>query len=125
MPPCAADSSIPGRSWITPKPPRRSAAAAADAYPSSTRTAALAIRATRGRHANVLPHLAGFMKRDLAPDERAELGEVVDEYRRGLVPLIVPITLLRHHVRRLGQAYLEAQVYLNPHPKELMLRNHV
>ena len=54
-----------------------------------------------------------------------ELGDVVDEYRKGFVPLIVPITLLRHHVRRLGQAYLEEQVYLNPHPKELMLRNHV
>jgi uncharacterized protein YbgA (DUF1722 family) len=87
--------------------------------------AALAVRATRGRHANVLQHLAGFLKRDLGPDERAELGEVVDEYRKGLVPLIVPITLLRHHVRRLRQAYLEEQVYLNPHPKELMLRNHV
>ena len=87
--------------------------------------AALAVRATRGRHANVLQHLAGFLKRDLGPDERAELGEVVDEYRKGLVPLVVPITLLRHHVRRLGQSYLAEQVYLNPHPKELMLRNHV
>lgn len=86
---------------------------------------ALAVRATRGRHANVLQHLAGYFKRDLAPDERAELGDVIDDYRRGLVPLVVPVTLVRHHVRRFGIAYLAAQVYLNPHPKELMLRNHV
>jgi uncharacterized protein YbgA (DUF1722 family)/uncharacterized protein YbbK (DUF523 family) len=86
---------------------------------------ALAVRATRGRHANVLQHLAGHIKRDLAPDERAELVEVIDEYRRGLVPLVVPITLVRHHVRRLGIAYLAGQVYLSPHPRELMLRNHV
>jgi len=86
---------------------------------------ALSARATRGRHANVLQHLAGFLKRDLAPDERAELAEIIAEYRRGLVPLIVPITLLKHHVRRLGVTYLADQVYLNPHPKELMLRNHV
>jgi uncharacterized protein YbgA (DUF1722 family)/uncharacterized protein YbbK (DUF523 family) len=87
--------------------------------------AALSLRATRGRHANVLQHLAGFLKRDLTPDGRAELAEVIGDYRQGLVPLIVPITLLRHHVRRLGLAYLADQVYLNPHPKELMLRNHV
>jgi uncharacterized protein YbgA (DUF1722 family)/uncharacterized protein YbbK (DUF523 family) len=86
---------------------------------------ALATRATRGRHANVLQHLAGYFKRDLGPDERAELGEVVDDYRRGLVPLVVPLTLVKHHVRRLGIAYLADQVYLNPHPRELMLRNHV
>jgi uncharacterized protein YbgA (DUF1722 family) len=85
----------------------------------------LAVRATRGRHANVLQHLAGYFKRDLGPDERAELVELIDAYRRGLVPLIVPVTLVRHHVRRLGVTYLAEQVYLNPHPRELMLRNHV
>jgi uncharacterized protein YbgA (DUF1722 family)/uncharacterized protein YbbK (DUF523 family) len=88
-------------------------------------TQALAVRATRVRHVNVLQHLAGFLKRQLTADERAELGEVIAEYRRGLVPLVVPLTLLKHHVRRLGVAYLADQVYLSPHPKELMLRNHV
>lgn len=86
---------------------------------------AFAVRATRGRHANVLQHLAGYFKHDLAPDERAELVEVIDEYRRGLVPLVVPLTLVKHHVRRLQVGYLADQVYLRPHPKELMLRNHV
>jgi uncharacterized protein YbgA (DUF1722 family)/uncharacterized protein YbbK (DUF523 family) len=86
---------------------------------------ACAVRATRGRHANVLTHMAGYFKRDLAAGERAELVEVIDEYRRGLVPLVVPLTLVKHHVRRLGVGYLADQVYLNPHPKELMLRNHV
>ena len=86
---------------------------------------ALSVRTSRGRHANVLQHLAGFLKRELGPDERAELAEVIAEYRGGLVPLVVPITLLKHHVRRLGVTYLADQVYLNPHPKELMLRNHV
>jgi uncharacterized protein YbgA (DUF1722 family)/uncharacterized protein YbbK (DUF523 family) len=86
---------------------------------------AFAVRATRGRHANVLQHAAGYFKRDLAGDERAELVEVIDEYRRGLVPLVVPLTLVKHHVRRLRVPYLADQVYLSPHPKELMLRNHV
>jgi len=86
---------------------------------------ALAIRATRARHVNVLQHLAGFFKRQLGDDERAELAEVIAEYRRGLVPLVVPLTLLKHHVRRLGLGYLADQVYLDPHPRELMLRNHV
>ena len=86
---------------------------------------ALGERATRGRHANVLQHLAGYFKRDLDTGDRAELAAVIDEYRRGLVPLIVPITLVRHHVRRLAVGYLADQIYLSPHPKELMLRNHV
>jgi uncharacterized protein YbgA (DUF1722 family)/uncharacterized protein YbbK (DUF523 family) len=86
---------------------------------------ARASRATRGRHTNVLQHLAGFFKRQLADDERAELAEVIEDYRGGFVPLVVPITLIRHHVRRFGLAYLADQTYLNPHPKELMLRNHV
>ena len=87
--------------------------------------AGLAVNATRGRHANVLQHLAGYFKRDLDADERAELVEVVTDYRRGIVPLVVPLTLIAHHVRRLGVRYLGGQVYLSPHPKELMLRNHV
>jgi uncharacterized protein YbgA (DUF1722 family) len=84
-----------------------------------------AVRATRGRHANVLTHMTGYFKRELGTGERAELVEVIDEYRRGLVPLVVPLTLVKHHVRLRGVRYLADQVYLNPHPKELMLRNHV
>jgi uncharacterized protein YbgA (DUF1722 family)/uncharacterized protein YbbK (DUF523 family) len=86
---------------------------------------ALSIRATRARHANVLQHLAGFFKRQLEGDARAELADVIHDYRRGLVPLVVPLTLIKHHVRRIRVAYLADQTYLSPHPKELMLRNHV
>ena len=88
-------------------------------------TEALAVRATRPRQVNVLQHLAGFFKNDLGVDERAELGDVIEEYRKGLVPLVVPLTLIRHYVRLYAIGYLADQVYLNPHPKELMLRNHV
>jgi uncharacterized protein YbgA (DUF1722 family)/uncharacterized protein YbbK (DUF523 family) len=86
---------------------------------------ALSIRATRARHANVLQHLTGFFKRQLEAAQRVELADVIHDYRLGLVPLVVPLTLIKHHVRRLGVAYLADQVYLSPHPKELMLRNHV
>jgi len=86
---------------------------------------ALAVPATRQRHTNVLQHLARFFKKQLPGDERAELAEVIDEYRCGLVPLVVPLTLIQHHVRRFNVTYLADQVYLRPHPKELMLRNHV
>jgi uncharacterized protein YbgA (DUF1722 family) len=87
--------------------------------------AALAKPATPGRHTNVLQHAFGYFSRTLAADERDEIATLIEDYPRGLVPLIVPITLLRHHVRRLDVAYLKGQVYLEPHPKELMLRNHV
>jgi len=86
---------------------------------------ALSIRATRARHTNVLQHIAGFFKRRLEADGRAELADVIRDYRQGLVPLVVPITLIKHHVRRLGVTYLADQTYLSPHPRELMLRNHV
>ncbi|HET9598132.1 MAG TPA: DUF523 and DUF1722 domain-containing protein [Anaeromyxobacteraceae bacterium] len=81
--------------------------------------------ATRGRHANVLQHMAGYLKDLASPADRAELAEAIGDYRRGLVPLVVPVTLLKHHVRRHEIAYLAGQRYLEPHPKELMLRNHV
>ncbi len=81
--------------------------------------------ATRGRNANVLNHAAGHLKKYLDSPSRIELAELIDEYRRELVPLVVPITLLRHHVRQFQVDYLKGQVYLEPHPKELMLRNHV
>jgi uncharacterized protein YbgA (DUF1722 family)/uncharacterized protein YbbK (DUF523 family) len=86
---------------------------------------ALALRATRGRNANVLQHMAGHLRDGLDAADRAELAETIADYRRGLVPLVVPVTLVRHHARRLAVAYLLGQVYLDPHPKELMLRNHV
>jgi uncharacterized protein YbgA (DUF1722 family)/uncharacterized protein YbbK (DUF523 family) len=85
----------------------------------------LRVRATRGRHVNVLEHMVGYVTRALAADERRELAEVVGEYRRGLVPLVVPLTLIRHHVRRQDVRWLADQAYLDPHPRELMLRNHV
>lgn len=86
---------------------------------------ALAAIATPRRHVNVLQHIAGYFKTTLDSASRAELRTVIEEYRRGLVPLIVPMTLIRHHVRRLEVPYLAGQVYLDPHPRELMLRNHV
>lgn len=86
---------------------------------------ALTVLATPSRHANVLLHIAGFFKDKLEPASRRELLALVEDYRRRLVPLVVPLTLVRHHVNRHDIAYLRGQIYLDPHPKELMLRNHV
>ena len=86
---------------------------------------ALATLATRGKHANVLQHMAGHLKKLIDDRGRAELKGIIDDFRRGLIPLIVPVTLIRHHVADHGVGYLQGQSYLEPHPKELMLRNHV
>jgi len=85
----------------------------------------LTVLATRPRHTNVLQHIAGYFKKFLDDESKRELQSVIEDYRRGLVPLVVPLTLIRHYVRRFDVAYLRGQVYLEPHPKELMLRNHV
>ena len=85
----------------------------------------LRVLATRGKNVNVLQHMAGHFKDQLGREEQAELHDLIADYQRGLVPLVVPLTLMRHYVRRCGSAYLEGQAYLEPHPKELMLRNHV
>lgn len=87
--------------------------------------AALSVVATRGRHVNVLEHMIGYFKETLDADNRAELRELIARYKAGKVPLVVPLTLFAHHIRRQGVAYLAGQVYLDPHPYELMLRNHV
>ncbi len=81
--------------------------------------------ATVKKNTNVLQHMAGYFKQWLSSDEKQELQGVITNYHRELVPLIVPITLLRHYVRKYSAEYLKQQVYLNPHPLELMLRNHV
>ena len=87
--------------------------------------AALRTMATPRKHANVLMHILGYFKRTLDEQSREDLLRSIEDYRLGLVPLVVPLTLARHYVRRSGEAYLAGQVYLDPHPKELMLRNHV
>ena len=81
--------------------------------------------ATRRGHSNVLQHLAGYVSDRLEREDRAELAETIERYRLGLLPLVVPLTLIRHYVRRLGIEYLQDQAYLDPHPHELMLLNHV
>jgi uncharacterized protein YbgA (DUF1722 family) len=70
-----------------------------------------------------LMHIMGYVKDGLTGEDKQELLEIMDKYRLGQVPLIVPLTLLKHYLRRFPDAYLQRQVYLNPHPEELMLRN--
>ncbi|MFH1071657.1 MAG: DUF523 and DUF1722 domain-containing protein [Candidatus Glassbacteria bacterium] len=86
---------------------------------------ALKLRSTLRKNRNVLNHLLGYFKKELSADEKFELLEVIESYALGHVPLIVPMTLVNHYVRKYGQPYLEKQYYLNPHPLELKLRNHV
>lgn len=86
---------------------------------------ALAMKATVRKHVNVLQHILGYFKGRLAARDKAELLGVIGDYHRGLTPLIVPLTLIKHYVHLFEVHYIRDQVYLNPHPKELMLRNHV
>jgi len=85
----------------------------------------LALKTTPKKNVNVLQHMVGYLREQLSSDEKQELLEVIDHYRGGYVPLIVPVTLINHYVRKYDQPYLKQQVYLNPHPLELQLRNHV
>ena len=84
---------------------------------------ALTLKATVKKNVNVLQHMAGYFKKLLTKDEKQELQEVIEQYHRFYTPLIVPITLVNHYVRKYGQEYLQKQYYLNPHPIELKLRN--
>jgi uncharacterized protein YbgA (DUF1722 family)/uncharacterized protein YbbK (DUF523 family) len=86
---------------------------------------ALQLKTTPKKNANVLQHMMGYFKDQLSPDEKQELLEIIELYRKEYLPLIVPITLIKHYVRKYDESYLKEQVYLNPHPIELQLRNHV
>jgi uncharacterized protein YbgA (DUF1722 family)/uncharacterized protein YbbK (DUF523 family) len=83
----------------------------------------LSIPASRKSNTNVLQHLMGYLKKQLDSEDKAELLEIIEAYRTEQLPLIVPITLLNHHFRRYPHPYVADQVYLHPHPRELMLRN--
>jgi uncharacterized protein YbgA (DUF1722 family)/uncharacterized protein YbbK (DUF523 family) len=85
----------------------------------------LQLKTTPKKNANVLQHMMGYFKEELSSGEKQELLEVIDHYRKEYIPLIVPITLMQHYVRKYDQPYLKQQIYLNPHPLELQLRNHV
>jgi uncharacterized protein YbgA (DUF1722 family)/uncharacterized protein YbbK (DUF523 family) len=86
---------------------------------------ALSLKTTPKKNSNVLQHIMGYFKDQLSEDEKKELLEIIELYRQGIVPLIVPITLMNHYVRKYDQPYLKDQFYLHPHPVELQLRNHV
>jgi uncharacterized protein YbgA (DUF1722 family)/uncharacterized protein YbbK (DUF523 family) len=86
---------------------------------------ALRFQATKPKNANALLHIVGYFKKVLSPDEKSELLEVIENYRDGYVPLVVPVALINHYVRKYDESYLKRQMYLAPHPTEMMLRNHV
>lgn len=85
----------------------------------------LKLLATAKKNTNVLMHIMGYFRKDLSGEEKKELIGIINNYHQGIIPLIVPVTLLNHYVRKYDDPYLKRQYYLNPHPLELMLRNHV
>ena len=85
---------------------------------------ALRLKTTPSKNSNVMMHCMGHFKKLLSADEKQELLETIHSYRGGEIPLVVPVTLLRHYVRKYDQPYLGEQTYLNPHPTALKLRNH-
>jgi uncharacterized protein YbgA (DUF1722 family) len=91
----------------------------------STFMEGLKIQATPRKHANVLYHLLGYLKKSLDADDKAEVVACIEAYRQGLVPLVVPLTLFKHHFRRYPQPWVLEQTYFQPYPAELMLQNHV
>jgi uncharacterized protein YbgA (DUF1722 family)/uncharacterized protein YbbK (DUF523 family) len=90
----------------------------------TTLMAGLRLKATVKKNTNVLQHMLGYFKKQLSPDEKQELVKIIDQYHQELIPLIVPVTLFNHYVRKYDVFYLAQQTYLNPHPIHLKLRNH-
>ncbi len=101
-----------------------SPAAFRDLYLTGFMTA-LAVHATPSRHGNALLHIVGYLRGHVSDEERRRVTAVIADHRAGLVPLVVPMTLVKHYVELHDIAYIRDQTYLNPHPRELMLRNHV
>ncbi|MDD2737960.1 MAG: DUF523 and DUF1722 domain-containing protein [Methylomonas lenta] len=87
--------------------------------------ACLKIVATRGNHVNVLQHIQGYLKQNIDSNDKQELVEIIETYRLGSVPLIVPLTLLRHHFRKQPDAFIDGSFYMTPHPAELSLLNEI
>lgn len=85
----------------------------------------LSCKANRKTHTNVLMHLLGYLKKEIDSDCKQELIDAIEQYRQGHVHLVVPLTLLKHYIKRYGSDYIRAQTYLNPHPHELGLRNYI
>jgi uncharacterized protein YbgA (DUF1722 family)/uncharacterized protein YbbK (DUF523 family) len=79
--------------------------------------------ASRKNHVNVLQHIQGYLKKELDAEDKAELCEVIERYRQGEIPLIVPLTLLKHHFRKNSDPYIEDSYYMSPYPQELQLIN--
>ncbi|WP_041523269.1 YbgA family protein [Gilvimarinus agarilyticus] len=84
---------------------------------------ALSQKVTRKGNTNALMHLRGYLKNTTSADEKAEIGELIEHYRSGMVPLVVPLTLLKHHLRKVDDPYLQQQTFWSPHPETLGLRN--
>ena len=79
--------------------------------------------ATRRTHTNVLQHISGYLKQSISAQDKQEVQQLIGQYLHGIVPLVVPLTLLKHHFRLHPHAYNSRQVYLQPHPEDLSLRN--
>ncbi len=79
--------------------------------------------ASRKNHVNVLQHIQGYLKKSLSADDKTELCEVIERYRNGHIPLIVPLTLLKHHFRKTPDPYIDESYYMSPYPQELQLIN--
>ena len=86
--------------------------------------AALRLKSSIAKNTNVMLHMLGYFKKDLTGDEKQEMLDIIQTYRAEFVPLVVPLTLFSHYVRKYNQTYLTKQTYLNPHPTALKLRNH-
>ena len=86
---------------------------------------AMKLKTTTKKNTNVLQHMMGYFKKELSSDEKQELLKIIDDYSKGYLPLIVPVTLMNHYIRKYEKPYLQKQTYLRPHPIELKLRNHV